>query len=61
MGRFMEEEDRRQDVLLPVSLDDYIAEDNSVRVVEAFIDELNLVARGFAGATPAHTGRPAYL
>ncbi|MEP9404113.1 IS1182 family transposase [Sphingomonas sp. VNH70] len=60
MGRFVEAEDRRQDFLLPASLDDYVAEDNPVRVVEAFIDELDLVAKGFAGATPAHTGRPAY-
>ena len=47
-------------LLLPASLDDYVAEDNAVRVVEAFIDELDLVAMGFAGATQAHTGRPAY-
>lgn len=60
MGRFVEEQDRRQDFLLPASLDDYVAGDNPVRVVEAFIDELDLVAVGFAGATPAHTGRPAY-
>jgi hypothetical protein len=59
MGRFVEEQDRRQDFLLPASLDDYVAEDNPVRVVEAFIDELDLVALGFAGATPARTGRPA--
>lgn len=60
MGRFVEGEDRRQDFLLPASLDDYVSEDNPVRVVEAFIDELDLHAFGFAGATPAETGRPAY-
>jgi transposase len=60
MGRFVEEQDRRQDFLLPASLNDYVAEDNPVRVVEAFIDELDLVAVGFSGATPAQTGRPAY-
>jgi transposase len=59
MGRFVEEQDRRQDFLLLASLDDYVADDNPVRVVEAFIDELDLVAVGFAGATPAQTGRPA--
>lgn len=59
MGRFVGGQDRRQDFLLPASLDDYVAEDNPVRAVEAFIDELDLVAIGFAGATPAHTGRPA--
>lgn len=60
MGRFVEGEDRRQDSFLPASLDDYVAEDNPVRVVEAFIDALNLTALGFAGAEPAATGRPAY-
>lgn len=60
MGRFLEEQDRRQDFLLLASLDDYVAEDNPVRVVEAFIDELDLLAVGFAGATPAPAGCPAY-
>jgi len=60
MGRFVQGEDRRQDFLLPASLDDYVSEDNPVRVVEAFIDELDFHALGFAGATPAQTGRPAY-
>ena len=43
MGRFVEGEDPRQDFLLPASIDDYVSEDNPVRVVEAFIDELALV------------------
>jgi transposase len=60
MGRFVEEQDRRQEFLLPASLDDYVWEDNPVRVVEAFISELDLPVLGFAGATPAQTGRPAY-
>lgn len=60
MGRFVRGEDRRQDFLLPASLDDYVSEHNPVRVVEAFIDELDFHALGFAGATPAETGRPAY-
>jgi transposase len=60
MGRFVQGEDRRQDFLLPASLDDYVSEDNPVRVLEAFIDELDFHALGFAGATPAETGRPAY-
>ncbi|MBF7013736.1 IS1182 family transposase [Novosphingobium resinovorum] len=60
MGRFVEGEDRRQDSFLPASLDDYVSEDNPVRVVEAFIDELDLTALGFEGMTPALTGRPAY-
>jgi transposase len=60
MGRFVEGEDRRQSFLLPASLDDYVTEDNPVRVVEAFIEELNLGGLGFAGVEPAATGRPAY-
>jgi transposase len=60
MKRFVEGEDRRQSLLLPESLDDYVTEDNPVRVVEVFIDELDLGALGFEGVRPAATGRPAY-
>lgn len=60
MKRFIEGEDRTQITLLPECLDDYIAEDNPVRAVEAFIDELELGALGFAGVSPAVTGRPSY-
>jgi len=60
MKRFIEGEDRSQATLLPACLDDYIAEDNPVRAVDAFVEELDLQALGFAGAEPAETGRPAY-
>lgn len=60
MGRFVEGQDCRQDFLLPASLDDYVSEDNPARVIAAFIGELDLHALGFAGATPARTGRPSY-
>ena len=60
MKRFIEGEDRTQTVLLPTCLDDYIAEDNPVRAVDVFVEELDLKALGFAGADPAVTGRPAY-
>src|SRR6202142_808099 len=60
MGRFVEGEDRRQSLLLPETLDDYVTEDNPVRVVEVFIEELDLGALGFEGVRPAATGRPAY-
>ena len=60
MKRFIEGESRSQITLLPESLDDYISEDNPVRAVEAFIDELDLGALGFAGVHPAVTGRPSY-
>jgi len=60
MKRFIEEADRRQITLLPASLEDYVAEDNPVRVVEAFVDQLDLGALGFEGTVPAVTGRPSY-
>src|SRR5204862_4270795 len=53
-------EDRMQQALLPHSLEDYVGEENPVRVIEVFIDELDLAALGFSGMTPAVTGRPAY-
>ena len=60
MKRFVEGEDRRQGALLPHCLDDYVTENNPVRVIEAFIDELDLVTLGFEGVVPETTGRPAY-
>jgi len=60
MKRFIEGQDRSQVTLLPECLDDYIGEDNPVRVVDAFVDELDLETLGFEGATAAATGRPAY-
>ena len=60
MKRFVESEDRRQGVLLPEYLDDFVAEENQVRVIEAFVDELDLRALGFEGVVPEVTGRPAY-
>jgi transposase len=60
MARYVEGSDRQQVTLLPECLDDYIAEDNPVRVVEAFVGELDLEALGFERMTPAATGRPAY-
>jgi transposase len=60
MKRFIEGADRNQVALLPECLDDYISEDNPVRAVDAFVEELDLKQLGFAGADPAMTGRPAY-
>jgi hypothetical protein len=60
MKRFVEGEDRRQATLLPACLDDYVAPDNPVRIIEAFVDELDLAALGFAGVVPEVTGRPSY-
>jgi transposase len=58
MGRFIEGCDRREQLFLPACMDDYVAEDNPARVVDLFVDELDLVALGFADA--ASTGRPGY-
>jgi transposase len=60
MPRFIEGQDRHQVTLMPECLDDFIAEDNTVRIVDVFIGELDLVALGFDGASPAATGRPSY-
>ena len=60
MKRFIEGESREQVTLLPECLDDYIGQDNPVRIVDAFVEELDLLSLGFQGADPAVTGRPAY-
>jgi transposase len=60
MSRFVEGEPRTQSLLFPERLDDWISEDNPVRVIDAFVDELDLKELGFEGAVPAETGRPAY-
>jgi transposase len=60
MKRFVEGEDRSQSTLFPERLEDYISEDNPVRAIEAFVEELDLGALGFDGTEPEVTGRPAY-
>jgi transposase len=60
MKRFVEGEDRKQGVLLPEYLDDYVAENNPVRVIDVFVDELDLGSLGFDGVVPEATGRPGY-
>lgn len=60
MKRFIEGESRTQMVLFPERLDDWIGEDNPVRAIDAFVEELDFSALGFEGAQPAATGRPAY-
>ena len=52
MGRFVEGVDRGQSTLLPECLDDWIGENNPVRVIEAFVEALNLAELGFAGVEP---------
>jgi transposase len=60
MKRFVEGVDRTQVSLLPECVEDYVAEDNPVRVIEAFVEQLDLGAMGFEGIDPEATGRPAY-
>jgi len=60
MKRFVAGADRGQSTLLPECLDDWIDEENPVRVIDAFVDALDLADLGFDGVEPAATGRPAY-
>ncbi|WP_408157609.1 hypothetical protein [Paraburkholderia strydomiana] len=60
MKRFVEGDDRKQVALLPECVDDYVGQDNPVRVIDAFVDELDLADLGFNGTTPALTA-PAVL
>ncbi|WP_285647903.1 transposase, partial [Pseudomonas sp. NBRC 100443] len=60
MKRFIEEASRTQVSLLPECLDDFVAEDNPIRVVETFVEQLDLAALEFDGVAPAVTGRPSY-
>jgi transposase len=57
MKRYVEGEDQRQIVLLPPCLDDYVTENNPVRVIEALVDELDLATLGFEGVVPVAAGR----
>ncbi len=56
MRRFVEGEERGQQALLPASLEDYVGEDNQVRVVDVYIDELDLAALGLARRFYTATG-----
>jgi transposase len=60
MKRFVEGADRGQSTLLPECLDDWVDESNPVRVIDAFVEALDLADLGFDGVEPSATGRPAY-
>ncbi len=60
MKRFVEGADRGRSTLLPECLDDWIGESNPVRVIDAFVDALDLGELGFEGVEPAATRRPGY-
>jgi transposase len=57
---FIHGANRHEEILFPERLDDYIAAENPVRFLDAFVDHLDLTTLGFPRATPAATGRPAY-
>jgi transposase len=59
MSGFIEGEDRTQATLFPERIDDYVAEDNPVRVIDVFIDDLDISGLGLK-SEPAATGRPGY-
>ena len=60
MSRFIQEDSRTQSTLFPERLEDFIADDNPIRVIEAFVEGLDLRKIGFNSAIPKQTGRPAY-
>src|ERR671934_3006738 len=60
MRRFVEGTDRGQSTLFPECLEDWISENNPVRVIDVFVEELDLAELGFSGVAPEATGRPSY-
>ena len=60
MKRFVGGTDRGQSTLFPECLEDWICEDNPVRAIDVFVDQLALSALGFGGVDPEATGRPSY-
>ena len=60
MKRFVEGSDRDQSTLFPECLEDWVGEDNPVRVIDIFVDSLDLGDLGFEGVVPQWTGRPSY-
>src|ERR671910_2153538 len=60
MKRFIDGADRGQSTLFPECVEDWIGEDNPVRVIDVFVDGLDLAELGFGGVDPEATGRPSY-
>jgi len=60
MSGFIDEADRNQGTLLPERVEEYVSDENPVRVIDAFVGELDLAMRGFEGMEPKPTGRPGY-
>jgi transposase len=60
VSRFIDEADRSRGFLLPETIDEYISEENPVRVIDAFVSALDMASLGFEGVEPQATGRPGY-
>src|ERR1700687_5691794 len=60
MSGFIDEADRNQGTLLPERVEEYVSDENPVRVIDAFVGELDLAKLGFEGMCPEPTGRPGY-
>jgi transposase len=60
MSNHIKGQSRTQTTLFPEALDDFVTEENPVRVIDLFVDELNLQLLGFEGVVAKHTGRPGY-
>ena len=60
MARFIEGISRSQGTLFPERLEDFICDDNPVRVIDAFVEQLDLISLGFGRCDPEVTGRPGY-
>lgn len=60
MSHHIKGQSRTQTTLFPEALDDFVIEDNAVRVIDAFVDSLNLESLGFEKVKTKATGRPCY-
>ncbi|MHB1392571.1 MAG: transposase [Clostridia bacterium] len=58
--RYIEGVDRKRKISFPEYIDDYITDDNPVRVINSFIDSLGIIELGFKNTSPSYTGRPGY-
>jgi transposase len=58
--RYIKGESREQVTLLPASIEDYVGEDNPVRVIDLFVDGLDMATQGYTRAVPKDDGRPGY-
>jgi len=58
--RYIEGINRKSKIVFPEYIDDYITEDNPVRIIDAFVETLNLIELGFKNSIPKNKGRPGY-